>query len=269
MDLSTLLRNRRWIRHTWPLPYFAARDVFIPTLYREQVAAFAELLGRGFAAEPDGARFCRSLPGYDAHALGFSRSLPEPFGVFLSRAWHDMLAQLAGVRATGDVDGGFHHHAVGSASGWIHTDLNPVWFAGAAPPDGVNLSDGRLCDYTTGKPTRAGVCPRGVVRALTMIFYLGDDEWRAGDGGETGLYAAVDRPVEKPDAVVPPAGNSLLVFACTPFSYHAFLKNHRRPRNSVILWLHGDKDEAVARWGARALVPFRKRPWAHTTRGSG
>jgi hypothetical protein len=259
MNLSTLLRNTRWTHRGAPFPHFVALDVFDRSYYREQVAAFGDLLARGLADRPDGMRFCRSVSGYDAYVLGFRRDIPAPFHIFLSRPWHDLIARVSGVTATGDLDGGFHHHVPNSSNGWCHSDLNPGWFAGQAASHDVNLSDASLCEYATGRPTRTGIRPREVVRGATMIFYLGDDGWSPGDGGETGLYGAPDQPVERPDAVVPPVGNSLLIFECTPWSYHAFLSNTKRVRSSVILWVHRERGDAVSRWGSQAIVPFRPR----------
>ncbi len=67
--------------------------------------------------------FRRNIRNYDAYSMLFDWSMPEPFRLFLSREWHDMLAHLSDVPSTGDVTGGFHHHRKGSKSGQIHNDL--------------------------------------------------------------------------------------------------------------------------------------------------
>jgi 2OG-Fe(II) oxygenase superfamily len=79
-------------------------------------------------------------------------------------------------------------------------------------------------------------------------LYLCNPDWIEGDGGETGLYGSREDPVDRPIAVVPPINNSLLMFECTPYSYHSFLSNGRSPRNSVIVWLHREKVEVLSRW---------------------
>jgi Rps23 Pro-64 3,4-dihydroxylase Tpa1-like proline 4-hydroxylase len=94
-------------------------------------------------------------------------------------------------------------------------------------------------------------------RAVTMIFFLNNTDWREGDGGECGLYASREGNLE-PEARIAPINNSILVFECTPHSLHRFLANHAAPRDSVILWLHRQKELAVERWGERAIVKWSR-----------
>jgi Rps23 Pro-64 3,4-dihydroxylase Tpa1-like proline 4-hydroxylase len=89
-----------------------------------------------------------------------------------------------------------------------------------------------------------------------MLFYLGNPPWKPGDGGETGLYASGTDPVHAPAVAVPPRNNSLLAFACTPFSYHSFLSNRRTVRRTVSVVLHQRRADVVARWGAGAIIPW-------------
>jgi hypothetical protein len=81
-----------------------------------------------------------------------------------------------------------------------------------------------------------------------MIYYLCNEGWSEPDGGETGLYGAA-KPHDRTIASrVPPVDNTLLLFECSPHSYHRFLTNPGRRRNSIILWLHTTVDAAEARW---------------------
>ena len=148
-------------------------------------------------------------------------------------------------------DGG----AVGSLNGWIHNDLNPVWFADIADADGIVIPRQALCSYCEGAGP-AEVRRREAVRSVAVIYYLNNAAWQSGDGGETGLYRRIQDAIAHPVARVPPVNNSLVAFECTPSSYHTFLTNVRHPRNSVVLWLHVEKGTAVARWGESALVRF-------------
>ena len=52
---------------------------------------------------------------------------------------------------------------------------------------------------------------------------------------------------------VPPTPGSQLALY-TEYSYHAFIRNRRHPRNTAIMWIHRRKEEAVARFGAESLV---------------
>jgi hypothetical protein len=261
-SLDALLESRRWQRRTDPYLHVVANEVFVPDVREALEAEFFRLLkpapqSRGSAGTTP---FTRNMSGYDASGIAFTPELTGPFRLFISRAWHDLLASLFGVEATGDVNAALHHHVVGSANGRIHNDLNPGWFAGAASDSSVNVSDHRLCNYHGG-PTGehpSGQSVRETVRAVAMIYYLANPPWAPGDGGETALYRHQGGPIGEPDVIVPPLNNSLLAFECTPYSHHTFLSNRRSMRNSVILWLHRTKADAVRRWGDRAIVPWPK-----------
>jgi hypothetical protein len=207
---------------------------------------------------PDAARFARSTRGYDAYGLSFHEGMRSALRVFWSVEWHDLLARLAGVTPTFNVNGGLHHHTVGSGNGRVHNDLNPGWFPDEPlPANDIRLSSPRHCDYYSGASASSPTAEN--VRALAMIFFLANGPWRPGDGGETGLYESPRQAIDRPSAVVPPLDNTMLVFECTPFSYHAFLSNRRRERNSVILWLHRRRAEVLSRWGEAAIVRWPQR----------
>lgn len=251
MDLSALLSRRTFWRRTDPFPHVIAKDVFAAAFAGELEASFRAVLGRGRSPVRDLERFSRSVPGYGAYVYNLGPETEGPLSVFLSRPFHDMLACLFGVRATLDVDAALHHHDRQSPSGWIHNDLNPGWFVDQPRPDGVNASDARVCDYQKGISSVGA--PRETVRAVAMMYYLANDPWAPGDGGETGLYSSQRDPVERPLLRVPPLNNTLVAFACSPNSYHAFLENRRSARSSVVVWLHRPKAEVVERWGERSI----------------
>jgi hypothetical protein len=232
-----------------------AEDVLKPAVMEALADAFAAALARPFSDTPAPDRFCR-ITGYDGYSLPLTQATAPPFNFFISRAWHDVLAEVAGVQAVGAVRAALHHHRPGGAAGAVHNDLNPGWFAGgAANPAGVVVSDPDVCNYHHGRPARPSARPRRYVRAVAMIYYLANPSWEAGDGGETGLYRRDSDGELKLAAVTPPLNNSLLLFECTPVSFHAFQAN-RNARNSVILWLHRQADEAERRWGAREIVEW-------------
>ena len=252
--LASVLNQRRWQVCTRPFPHIVARDVFTPDFYAELDSAFGGFLERGLSEDHDPARLSRNIRNYDAYSVSFAYDMPKPFQLFISREWHDMLARLAGVPATTDVSGGFHHHLRGSRSGEVHNDLNPGWFVDAAPNGAVNLTRNDLCDYTTGHRRDPRTPTHQAVRAVAVLFYLQNAHWREGDGGETGLYADRDQPVDAPDKAIPPVNNTLLMFECRPNSYHSFIQNRAAPRNSMIMWLHRPLGEAAQRWGEGAIV---------------
>jgi hypothetical protein len=256
VEMEALLDQRRWVLCNDPFLHVRAQGVFKDAIYRELEAAFATILsGRELPTWPE-ARFSRNMPGYDASAADFDVRVGWPFSLFVSRPWHDMFARLFAVDALGYVSGSLHHHAVGSGDGFIHNDLNPGWFVDAGRRHEIAIPRGDLCDYRTGASAR-NVTPRETMRGVAIIYYLNNEEWSEGDGGETGLYRAPRDASAHCVIAVPPVNNSLLAFECTPSSFHAFRKNHRKPRNSVNVWLHREKATVVARWGDRAIVPWQ------------
>jgi 2OG-Fe(II) oxygenase superfamily len=214
-------------------------------------------MARGLSKQHDPNRFSRNIRNYDAYSMVFSRNLPEPFRVFISREWHDMLAQLADIPATGDVTDGFHHHRKGSESGKIHNDLNPGWFVDSAYPGDVNLSCEDLCEYNTGRSNGSGYNVHESVLALAVLFCLHNAPWDSNDGGETGLYETYSQPVDSPTKAVPPVNNTLFIFECRPNSYHSFISNRANARNSLIMWLHRPKSDVTQRWGDNAIAGWR------------
>lgn len=242
-----LLAHRRWIRRTRPFPHVYVRDVFVAEFYQRLAAEF----DRVRIDRPD--LFAPVAAGYGASGASLTRMRNGPLEVFLSRAWHDLIERVAGVPASGDVEGSLHHHPPGSPRGWPHHDLAPAWFPGAAPgPDAVGLPGDDIDLKSGARP--AGVPAREMVRAVAVLFYLGNGEWKPGDGGETGLFADIGAAEPTPTVVVPPLDNSMVVFECTPRSWHTFLGANTAARNSVVMWLHRPKEQAASRWGGDRIV---------------
>jgi hypothetical protein len=252
-----VLQNRRWWHRSRPFGHFVADDVFVRAFYDEIEGAFRAVLDKGLSETRAGGAFSRASSGYDAYIHPLPSTIDGPLAFFLSRGWHDLLASLAGVRATGDMSVALHHHEPHSRDGVIHNDLNPGWFVSRPRADGINPADARACNYNRGTPHAAGATPVERVRAVAMIFFLNNGAWKPADGGECALYATREGAPE-PEARIAPIDNSILVFECTPRSLHRFLGNRAAARDSVILWLHRDRSEAVARWGERAIVKWSR-----------
>lgn len=244
--LADVLAHRRWVRRRAPFPHVVATNVFVADFYDELDREFRRI----FADHPEA--FQRNMAGYDASGTDLGRYRDGPLGLFVSRPWHDMIAAVAGVDATGDVSANLHHHDPGGASGWPHNDLNPGWFADPSPAaEEVRLTREAGVDYHRGARPN-GVAAHETIRAVSLLFYLANPPWQAGDGGETGLYrSGADR---SPAATVAPVNNSLVLFECTPYSWHGFVSNRRHPRNSVVMWLHRRKSEVEQRWGDASIV---------------
>lgn len=254
VSLDCLLANRRWIRREQPFPHVVAGNVFTERFYSSLVEDF---FGH-FACEAPGGLKDPTLrmKEYDAYGLHFSSTTRGPLSIFLSRSWHDLLASLFQVKASGFVNAGLHHHEVDSRSGLVHNDLSIGWFVEYPSANGIRIPRHDLCRYTDGTALAPAVLPTAMVRAVSMLFYLANPTWSPGDGGETGLYRCAEDNVERPVEKVPPINNSILVFECTPLSYHSFLCNRKSVRNSVIMWIHRSKNDATRLWGEERLVRF-------------
>jgi hypothetical protein len=258
--LSHVLYQRRWQKCLEPFPHMVAYDVFTPDYYAWLDRAYGELMSRGVSEAHDPARFSRNISNYDVYSMSLTPTTQPPFDVFISKEWHDMLANLVGIRATGDVNGGFHHHAAGSKSGQVHNDLNPGWFLDASYPYQVNVSRNDLCVYSSGKVSDNSLRAHQTIRAIAILFFLHNPPWYPGQGGETGLYSHRRQQVSEPTKAVPPINNSLLLFECRPNSFHSFLSNRIMPRNSMIMWLHRPVEDVVERWGEKAIAHWGNAP---------
>ena len=247
IDLHSALGSKSWLRCSSPFPYVRARDVFSPGVYGAMADQYSDLLSGG--------HFGRGIPGYDVTAYTVTGKMTGPLSLFCKRPWHDMLARLFGVNATGELNIALHNHAVGSLDGSPHNDLNPGWFADGPRSDGIFVHDPAYgCDYRYG-PKNPEVTAVERVRAIAVIFYLANPV--RGVGGETGLYRAASDPIRRPADVVPPANNSLVAFECTPTSFHGFISNQNALRNCLVMWLHREKKEAIRRWGESSIVYWR------------
>jgi hypothetical protein len=246
--LAAALAHRRWWVVDTPFRHLRADDVFTGEVYAALESDFVRRLDNGLLT--------RSLPGYDASAAAITPRNAGPFTIFLSREWHDAVAAVLGVNATGAVNVTLHHHAPGSLSGRAHNDLNPGWFPDVPiPPERTLAADPAVCHYQTGARPDGGPAVEQV-RAVALIYYLATPpEVR---GGQTGLYRSAQDDVSRPDVAVPPRNNCLVAFECTPFSFHSFMTNTVAARNSVVMWLHRDKAEVVRRWGAASIVRWSR-----------
>jgi hypothetical protein len=261
LPLADILESRSWTRYSEPFPHVLAHGVFTADFYRRLCEGFARIASNGVSEGRTQNMLSRNIPGYDAYGLSIGRHHGD-LAIFMTRPWHDLLAGLCDLEATGHVNCGLHHHAPDSRDGWVHNDLNPGWFPDSPLADDIQNVRHDLCRYTDGVSSRADIRVTEHVRAVAMIFYLCNGPWTDGDGGETGLYKTWDQPVRQPCVSIAPIDNTMLAFECTPYSFHSFIGGNRRPRNSVILWLHRPKSEVSARWGPRAI-----REWPRMRRG--
>ena len=248
VELERMLGQRRWIWRLRPFPHVVAYDVFNAETARRLDASFRRVL-----AETHGEPY---MAEHDIDGRTIDPDIADQFDPLFTRPWHDLLARAVGVAATGHVTGGVHHHRIGSNKGFPHNDLNPGWFLGSpiatellVAGAGINYKDGTMMSANGHEPVET-------IRAAAALYYLANPRWEPGDGGSTGLFTSADDSIEAPSAEMPPINNSLLLFECTPLSFHGFVMNRRHPRNSIIMWLHRPKDDVTSRWGEAAIVQY-------------
>jgi hypothetical protein len=234
------LATREWQIRQAPFRCSIVENLFTAPVYQRLCAAFDQKMTAA-------GEHTKRSKDYDAKILSLTHDDRTDFFPFLDLSFLSTLANGLELDITFEVDAAIHQHPPGSRNGWIHTDYNPGFFPRAAERDEVLLVDLGLCNYRTGRTRDESLTPVLRLRHLAMIYYLNNTGWSEGDGGETGLYSSREQAVEKPDIVVPPRDNSMVMFECSPLSYHAFMAT-RRVRNSLILWLHRDWQGARARW---------------------
>jgi hypothetical protein len=256
-QLARILAGSRWAYRRAPFAHIYVENVFVAPVYNQLSRAFRELATRTAHDQAANSRLSYFGGNFDGYLMPFRPALGGPLSFFVCKAWVNLLASATGVKTTCDVNGALHHHTKGAKNGFVHKDFSSCWFIDNPRPDGINVTDNSLCNYRTGETSVPGVSARERVRAVAMIFYLNNAPWSEGDGGETGLYVAANDPVDRPAARIPPLNNSMLLFECSPHSYHSFISNRRNPRSSVAIWLHRTREDAVAKWGGESIVYVR------------
>jgi hypothetical protein len=237
-----------------PFRHFQASNVLRCEQYRAIGAEFQNVLDVTEGRAQGGNRFSRSDQNYDARMLPITERNMARFDPFLSESWLRSLCELVNIPYIPRIDAALHSSPQNSRSGWIHTDFCSGWFDESRySGTGILFPDRGRCNYFEGIPKVAGAKPVEYVRAATLIFYLCNDDWTRGDGGETGFYGGERESLNTQILLLPPVNNTLILFECSPHSYHRFVSNPGRARNSLILWLHCDLQFAVDRWGPRAV----------------
>ncbi len=235
-----------WWEFRSPFRHWRASSVLDPEIYDAVSAKFRLIVEQTQGRGP--LRMSASTGNYDAQILALNADLAGWFSPFLEAAWIKSLHRFLRIPETHRIDAALHSSPPGSRTGWIHTDLCSAWFDEASCGDELSFANRAACDYFTGKTHTESARPKEYVRAATMIYYLCNEGWSERDGGETGLYGAAKLHDRTIVSRVPPVDNTLLLFECSPHSYHRFLTNPGRRRNSIILWLHTTVDAAEARW---------------------
>jgi hypothetical protein len=245
----SMFTNGEWWEVSRPFCHFRAAKVFDAASYDTIAKNFSKLLEPATAEDYELPKFIRGV--YEGELiLGVNERIAETFSVIFSENVIRTLHKLLGLPFIPRIDAEMHSHQKGSPSGYIHTDYNASWFDESSESHHAFMFPNRLrCDYFTGRAKVASAVPKEYPRAATLIFYLCNDGWTSSDGGETGLYNGAQQTIDTCVSLIPPINNSLLLFRCSPHSYHRFVTNPGRTRNSIVLRLHTTTEFARSSWG--------------------
>ena len=240
----------QWWECSLPFRHFSATDVLDSESYNELCHQFSLILETTAGKRKGEYKMRRAQGNNDCLVLGLTDKLATAFSPFFTETWLRSLAELLDLKFLPRVEGALHSNPKASRTGWIHTDCCSAWFDESnSTTETLMLPPRGRCSYFTGQAKVPEANPKEYIRAATMIFYLCNDGWEQGDGGETATYSTDRETEDTMVKLIPPLNNSLFLFECTPHSYHRFITNPGRTRNSVILWLHSSVSDAEARWG--------------------
>ncbi|HVW95582.1 MAG TPA: 2OG-Fe(II) oxygenase [Mucilaginibacter sp.] len=241
----------KWTAYDSPFRHYQATDLFGAEDYARISANFQSLLKKSDESEDDYRyKFRKSKLDYDAKMIQIDESIAPLFTPFFEEDFICSMADLLDLPYFPQIHSGLHSSPKGSRDGWLHTDHCSGWFDDNAQVKGNIIFQADCgCEYFRGKKKRDDALPAEYVRVATLLFYLCNDEWQEGDGGETGLFEIVEPDIVLQSKFIRPENNTALVFACTPSSYHRFIANPGITRNSLILGLHTSLEYAETIWG--------------------
>jgi hypothetical protein len=236
-----------------PYPHVTVSNVFIPEFYSVLSSAYVDYVKEIFFKFKTAKKELKPYGETDTYIFRINHLSPSGLHVFMSNEWHVKLSSLFEIPFTKDINIAVHYHDKGSKNGSIHNDLNPGWFI-ETNNDEINIADTMKCDYKTGELKVEGIRAKQTIRSLAMIFYLNNPNTADMSGGSTGLYKSAQQLIEEPSLAIAPDNNSMLIFPCTPYSYHAFLSNKSHQRCSVIMWLHSSVDYMKLEYGENEIL---------------
>lgn len=222
-----------------PFPHIVIPNCFTPDYYAELCEAYARVQLRGFSETSDYRvdQFHRFDINYDGYTYS-----PEPsidaanaLRVFFSAEWNRLFSRLFNQMLNLETKLVFHYHPAGNRSGHVHHD-----HIARAPAEATLLSNGVTAFSPSSSISSSYLGPDyqpkpdESLQAISIIYYLHNDSWIPGDGGETGIYGHDGRTLVKKIA---PLNNTLLAFKTSPHSFHRFLSNEKK-RSSFVQFFH-------------------------------
>jgi len=240
-----------WTTYHTPFRHYQATNVFNDEDYHRLSSNYRDLLNKSANSDDDYRyKFRKSKLDYDATMIQIDGDLAPLFRPFFEEEFIRSLADFLELPYFPQIRCGLHSSLKGSRDGWLHTDHCSGWFDdNTVTKSGVIFQANCGCEYFRGKKRSDTAKPAEYVRVATLIYYMCNDGWKEGDGGETGLFDNMEPHAVTHSKFIKPVNNSLLLFACTPQSYHRFIANPGITRNSLLLGLHTSYDYAETIWG--------------------
>lgn len=154
------------------------------------------------------------------------------FDFFLSKSMISYVSSIFGIRVNNKLSIAAHFHPVGDKSGWVHNDHSINSFLKSKQnPNGLTIGGNQYFESDRIDSNLLGL------RTIAFIYYINNEKYRYGDGGETGLFRtdSEDSLFKK----VEPLDNRMLIFETSSNSYHAFLENTKE-RFCIVGFLFSD-----------------------------
>lgn len=226
-----------------PYKYVIIDNFFKDEVYNNIFKSYKELYKLGTKEQFDKNIISR-FPGYDAYCWVFHRNIQYPLSIFHSLEWLLFASNLFKLEITKDIVTEFHHHTINSNGDIPHSDYQECYFVNNPLDHGINPWYFE-CNYMS--PSSNSIKKS---RAITAIYYFGEEEWKEGFGGETGVF---DNDGKTLINKIAPISNRLFAFEISPISFHGFIKNTHIERNSIIQWLHADPEYLSNKYNTKPL----------------
>lgn len=240
LDFTHYIKSTKINVHKDPFPHIIIDDFFSRETAVHLSAFFTEVLNRGTAQQPDPTKFSPFVYSdnkheYDGYVYTPRYDEDPSLALFFSATWNQFFSKLFHQPTGLCTSFSFHYHPPGNRTGFTHSDYAFKYFS---PLHTTHFG-------SIYKEQNGGTNLLKTVRVIALIYYLKNDDWSDGDGGETGLY---QNKGTVPVKLIEPINNRLFAFNISPHSLHAFQQNQKR-RSSIIQWFHVDPDWCRRKYG--------------------
>lgn len=235
---------------------------FRPDVYERLNSNYRETLALGLNESDTAGRFSRidyKHPSwerpYDAYYVPIEEEPVAPLDVFWSVELYSFLLREFSIPISPDVQAALHYHLPGSETGDIHSDYCMAIYQRLRLKNGMHQARTRCLEEFKAADARK-LEKHGIfigARAIALVYYLSNEDWKPGDGGETAFFAS--QSVESMVCKVSPNNNRLVAFEVSPSSFHAFQKNQSKERCSITAFLFCPFENATVRFSTMPASP--------------